>query len=510
MTTPASVPESNTPLGYRPVSGYAIAGFGLGAVFAAGLLIAAGIAFVTGVPLILSDFIYVIPIAAAGLSLAGWIHVQRSEGTRAGLSMARWGLVLSISCGLGYLTWKVAKGLAVEQEAGTFADAWLKNLQTSGQDPLALYIAYWDTLPLEMREKPIDLHNPRFKEALRAKPAELARLREFIARRYFQEKGNFPEFLNKELVQLLRQQGTQARVESSGVIDWDYLPGSPGGYRVFPHYAIKTLEFEMDVVVGVQSAVDPDGVRKWQVFLEDTGFTENGRPQLTVFGAFMSDYRRESRHFAMEWFGKLAAGKNQEVFLETLAPPQRGRAGLKDAGLATGSLSIPALASLALPATDLPGHADFQAGKLVSQAGAADSRHPAVAAIRLLFKGRSPQFRLDNPKTAYLCPWEIQGNELRFSQPFTLLIPPQAINPGPYLPVAGTLGAAGPIRVLTFPPLPATVVVALDDALVVKKIQQAKTGQIPGVTGALATRGRWRVVRVEVHLEGVPDLLKQN
>src|SRR5437879_4994402 len=92
-----SAPISPTP--YRPVSGLAVAGFGV-ALLAA--LIIGGMAAAslwTGKPaLSVAGLIF----AAIGfaLSLAGFLRVRASEGTRAGLGLAQAGLALSALFGL--------------------------------------------------------------------------------------------------------------------------------------------------------------------------------------------------------------------------------------------------------------------------------------------------------------------------------------------------------------------------------------------------------------------------
>src|SRR4051812_44560892 len=105
---------------YRPLSGLALGGFVVNAVFTVLVSLSAIVALVNRAPLFFP--VWIVGIAALGILLcyAGQNQIRASEGTRTGLGLARYGLVLGLFSGLGYLAYSLAIGLAVGQQAETF------------------------------------------------------------------------------------------------------------------------------------------------------------------------------------------------------------------------------------------------------------------------------------------------------------------------------------------------------------------------------------------------------
>src|SRR6516165_4882614 len=102
---PVAEPIGPGAIVYRPVSGFAIAGFAASCVFALLVLIVAIVALVKGAPFFYSPFILLIPIAGLVLSLIARSHIRASEGTRAGEPLARAGIWISLFTGLGYFVY---------------------------------------------------------------------------------------------------------------------------------------------------------------------------------------------------------------------------------------------------------------------------------------------------------------------------------------------------------------------------------------------------------------------
>src|SRR4051794_17110336 len=83
------------PIAYKPISGWAIAGFGAGAMFAVFTILTTVIALWQGAPFFLHPAAVFVAIAGVVMSFLGQRHVQNSEGTRAGAKLAQLGLWLS-------------------------------------------------------------------------------------------------------------------------------------------------------------------------------------------------------------------------------------------------------------------------------------------------------------------------------------------------------------------------------------------------------------------------------
>src|SRR5262245_55714103 len=105
---------------YRPLSGVAVAGVVVASVFAVLLVICAAAAMWRGEPFLLPLWMVLLAVTGAVLSLLGRWHILRSEDTRAGLGLTRWGLWISLITGLGYGTYYFFTGLAVQNQANSF------------------------------------------------------------------------------------------------------------------------------------------------------------------------------------------------------------------------------------------------------------------------------------------------------------------------------------------------------------------------------------------------------
>jgi hypothetical protein len=227
--------------GYRPVSAWAIAGFGLALAFVLGVVVLGGIALWTGLPMVLPGFLG-LAAAGFGVSLAGWLHVRRAEGARAGLALARWGMGLSLVFGVAYTAYVVAKDLAVRLEAQAFADAWLAKLIRSEVES-----AFLETRPPDQRQG--DDPGDRVRLEARYGAVEL------------------PRFRQQQLVQQLSQWGSATSFECQGVRRWSYVGA---GYHVELSYRIHAPDGDHDLLLAVYG-VAPAGMaqRQWQVLFRE-------------------------------------------------------------------------------------------------------------------------------------------------------------------------------------------------------------------------------------------------
>jgi len=168
---PALGTERDAPV-YRPLSGLAVAGLGLALLYSLGLLIVTARALSTGVPLQLHPASLVLPLTAAALSVAGWVQISRSEGTRSGLKLAQWGLGLSALFGLGSLVSNWAREYALWLEVTPVTNSWLEDLRQGKHRPLDLSIAFWNTLETDRRALPKELVDPEFARFLEKQQQE--------------------------------------------------------------------------------------------------------------------------------------------------------------------------------------------------------------------------------------------------------------------------------------------------------------------------------------------------
>src|SRR5947209_15798016 len=113
-------PPLSAPTGYRPLSGFAIAGFLLACLFGLMVLVVAAVALVKGEPFFYPAWVMLLPAAGLVISLVARSQVRSAEGTRAGEGLARAGIWISVLTGLGYLVYDRVTGLAVTSQANAF------------------------------------------------------------------------------------------------------------------------------------------------------------------------------------------------------------------------------------------------------------------------------------------------------------------------------------------------------------------------------------------------------
>jgi len=410
-------PVAGDPVPYRPVSGLAIAGLAVSGLFAVWVLIAGLVAFRADAPFLMDPIALLVPLAGFGLSLVARIQIRRSEGTRAGLPLATWGLWLSVLAGLGYLAYRGATELALRQQAEDFSTAWFELLRG---DDVDAHAAFWGSLDPSLRDQRFDLDNPEVRKILKGKPDEWRKVQAKLRDRFFWgrdrsaqiQKGSLPNFFMHDVVANVRQAGTGATVTAQGIRSWDRTGDS---YKVEQNYRITTLDAELDATVTLLGSDDKDtGRRRWRVLLEETGIRDPRK--LTPRGQALAMLRGSSQMFAADWAKKLLAGQVGDAYLDTAAPEKR---------------NAQRLAWLLPDPRVLPGHAEFMQGRLLQTQELVTfdptMRDGAVKAAQRLFQGikLDGQTIMQAADTRLSCRYELDTNtrELRFLQPFDVRIP---------------------------------------------------------------------------------------
>jgi hypothetical protein len=255
--TPPLLTPSSADVSYRPLSGFAVAGFAVAMLYALIVIGTTAIALARGEPFFLASYMVVVPAAGAVLSLLGQRHIANSEGTRVGMGLARWGLFLSVFVGLGYFAYATFTGLALSKQAGDFLmvkndddSGFLPRLQEAARDPLELNAAFLLTLPGGDREG-LTKEDERNLRIVQDQPAKEG------------GPGNLTRFRTDKLVRTLAQGGTEnSDIESLGMQRW-YFDG--GAYHVHRRYRIRTPEINFTVLLPAQTSRDRKGERKWFV-----------------------------------------------------------------------------------------------------------------------------------------------------------------------------------------------------------------------------------------------------
>ncbi|MBI3409058.1 MAG: hypothetical protein HY040_11980 [Planctomycetes bacterium] len=254
--------QPGEPAVYCPMSGAAVAGFVLAILFAALVAIILLLGLSQGNPFFFPKWALAVPAAGALLGFMGQLQVRRSEGTRAGLKLARWAIGLSVTLGLACATFSFVTEMAVTQQANAFLmedgpdSGFFPRLIKGVADPKALREAFLLTI--------------RPSERTGAKPAnELAMQKMFDPieqKKANINPGKLTQFRTNPIVgQFLLGDPATLKVEPLGVVDWKFENRS---YQVTRKYRFTFPNFTIDLPVEVKSSEGGEGEqRKWYVTL---------------------------------------------------------------------------------------------------------------------------------------------------------------------------------------------------------------------------------------------------
>jgi hypothetical protein len=320
---------------YQPLSALALAAFIVASLFAAALTIVGLIAFISGKAFFVGLWLVAVPLLGLVLAVAAQIRIRHSEGTLAGAKLAGAAWWLSVLFGLGFCAFYFATYLAVRQQAGTFATAWIKRLQ--------------DDKPIEAFLLCIE---PAQRKSYKAADAQAIYERFAYAPSAAGTRAPLVEFMKKEIVQVLRECGPKAEVRSLGINDWDR---DQSGYTVTESYSLASpfAVYDVQIVLRSSEGKEFEG-RQWQVMTKGTTVTDY-RP--SSIGQALDIWRRMARPFAAEWLRKLHEHDLTGAYLDTLEPHERlkiardflVRCAADDLLIASRTLATPAYSAPAVP-----------------------------------------------------------------------------------------------------------------------------------------------------------------
>jgi len=337
--------DACTTAAYKPLSLLAVAGIALAIPYALFVLVGGLTALYTGSPFLLSGITVIVPLAAAILSLAALVRINRSEGVLGGGRLATWGLRISLLFGLGYWAYFTATVLAVRQQADEVGRNWLQKIVNGRINSAFLMV-------IDPKNKPPheDPSNPD-DDALR-KQLETR----FDSGNQSDPRGLLSQFPQHDLVRLLRLMGKDVKIEFVGSTDFEYKDGYTVGLR----YRLTGPEGAVNVKMvlqGVDNEEDPGSGRRWFIRLEQTSL--DGRPEFTSVGEHKLVVCRTAKLFLQEWLKTLGEGHFDRAFLDTLDAKNydQGKASLIE-------VFVPLLASVPLSpsspsATIASGYANY-------------------------------------------------------------------------------------------------------------------------------------------------------
>ena len=289
---------------YRPLSGWAIASLLVAGLYVIVVVVGGGIALYTWSPYLLPLWTLVFPAAGLALAATALFHIRHSEGTRAGVPLARASLWTCLLLGLIYLSFYGSTFLAVRRQADTFVRNWFELLRAGKVNE-----AFLLTQPPEQRLN------------VSAEDERTLRARFDVGSQG--GRGALTQFRANEIAQLIQQGGADSRIESRGVQSWEF---TEGGYHVTRRYHVVTPEGEADLLIPVKGAESKARAYEGRQWYLTWGPNVVLGARLTERGQRMSEVRHEGKLFLDEWRRKLWAGTPElleSAYLDTQPVAER-------------------------------------------------------------------------------------------------------------------------------------------------------------------------------------------
>ena len=294
---------------YQPLSLLAIVALLIAALYSAIVLLGGLFLMFSRTPWLLPIWTIVLPILAAGAAYIARFQIRRSEGTLSGRSVTSWAVGLSVGVGLIYCMYYLGTFFAVRWQAQAFAEKWLKTIAEGKTEE-----AFFETISppratVGSRRQTLELmYNNPPKESNPHEPS----------------RGPFTSFSAKEYVRLLQAPGSKAKIEATGVKDWEY---ENGGYTVTLTYRVTTdlAMFPMQIKVhGAEGQTPETRGRQWQVVDGETGIEAQTILQFfSPEGRELISQAETAGKLATEWVGALSGSNLEVLYADTLDAKDR-------------------------------------------------------------------------------------------------------------------------------------------------------------------------------------------
>ena len=303
-------PREANDAGYQRISSFAVAGLAVGVVFVVFLLLQVVIGLLSHSTVLLPLWLEFIAALGAALSLIGSRSIRRSDGTLAGLRIAKCGFWLSLVAGLGYGSYYGATYLAIRQQADAFAEDWFEKIRKGKVNE-----AFLMTLsPGVARDA-----NPDDERTMIMRLSICAGGR--AQREAAPKAGQLDQFRHNEIIQSLKQGGEKTKITPLGVSSWEHKEGT---YLVRRVYGIETPEAMFDLRITAVGKDAPEATEKgrWFVLFPETT-VEKDSLRKSRLGVRLDQMRQSGYKFFAEedgWANKILSGKLQAAFLDTPDP----------------------------------------------------------------------------------------------------------------------------------------------------------------------------------------------
>lgn len=317
-------------------------------------------------------------------------RIQKSEGTLSGLSLARWGMGLSLFFGLMYSAYLASSTFAIRSQAKQCVEEFLQTMQKT-DDPESLQKAYLLSLP--QRSRPTS----DFRRAIEIEHNNVNDPRS-------RNMGMFSRFRFTPFALFLRQGPNRIVFDRLSSTSFDR-----GEHKMSLIYRVDGPLGDYDIQVGTigSDVTDATGTRRqWHVDLMNTAIIRAVNPNAE--GKVFENSARTGFEIAGTWCNRLQSGQVGPAFLDTLPYKERirqlGAAALTNPGLvAMAGLALPGAWGSTPDAKDdfIKGIKEFGQGAILDTSSYfctnEDMRKETVAEVKKILSGQiapGSEFRL--------------------------------------------------------------------------------------------------------------------
>lgn len=242
--------------------------------------------------------LFVVTLPAFILCCLAWRSIRNSQGNLAGEPLAVLGIVISVACGLGWMTMSTVAKYVTESEAKNATDAWIAKMQSGEAGAAFLY-----------RVSPS-------RRTLDFNPEEHSRLRKQFPGQQ-QELSEFDNFLIDEVCSQFLRYKDKMVVTYNGLVEAKTIRDVPV-FRFSYHYLGPAKEGLFVVVARAEDFEDQDGVRReWVLSIDSNGNRSKETPygeQIRIQGNRATDM--------VERFVAAAASPDSQEFIQKMVDPK--------------------------------------------------------------------------------------------------------------------------------------------------------------------------------------------
>jgi hypothetical protein len=292
MAELSPIPSAQRPsdTGYQPLSGYAVAAFGMAGAFVVLLIVL----LIAATFVKRSVFFYellALPIVGLIFAVIGRSRIRNSEGTRTGMRLANSAWWICVLVGTGFGAYMLANEFVLEQKSARFANRFIEELKKGQKQHAFLYLLP----PEEIGKAHPDDPSEVFEAAYTA--------------------SGFPLFKNHEVVRFIVRNGSSTQVESMGVSEVGQIAT---GFQATHMFRLTTPEGVHYLRVRLVAAeAKKGGELQWRIPIDPVPNFSMKAEKITAYGQLVAELEQEADAYSKQWMQSYMMGHTLLAHLMT-------------------------------------------------------------------------------------------------------------------------------------------------------------------------------------------------